>query len=79
MAPVCPAHSGIDARVTAVEDEIADHRVTIQKIQNRPPAWCTLVISLLMFALGWTVNAKKAGLAPGPETRTQQTTENRNY
>jgi hypothetical protein len=79
MPPVCPAHSGIDARVTAVEEEVADHRVMLRRLQNRPPAWVTLVIGLLTFALGWTVNAKKAGLDPGPETRTQQSTENRNY
>ena len=80
MAPLCPAHSGIDARVTIVEDTMALHSVTIQKIQNRPPAWCTLVISLLTFALGWTVSIKPAEVVnhtPGP--RTQQTTETRGF
>jgi len=44
--------------VTIVETATAEHRILIRKIQNRPPAWVTLVISLLTFALGWTVNAK---------------------
>ena len=77
--PLCPAHSGIDARVTIVEETTALQAVAIQKIQNRPPAWCTLVISLLTFALGWTVSLKPAvdDHAPGP--RAQQSTETRNY
>ena len=37
---------------------------SIQKIQNRPPAWCTLVISILTFALGWTVSIKPAESQP---------------
>ena len=79
MAPLCPAHSGFDARIKTVEDEVADHRVMLRKIQNRPPAWVTLVIGLLTFALGWTINAKRAGLIPGTDPRTQQTTENRGF
>jgi hypothetical protein len=77
--PLCPAHSGIDARVTIVEETTAMNTATIQKIQNRPPAWCTLVISLLTFALGWTVSLKPAVDDHAPAPRTQQSTETRNY
>jgi hypothetical protein len=79
MPPVCPAHSGIDARVTAVEEEVADHRVMLRRLQNRPPAWVTLVIGLLTFALGWTVSLKPAVDDHAPAPRTQQSTETRNY
>ena len=79
MAPLCPAHSGFDARIKTVEDEVADHRVMLRKIQNRPPAWVTLVIGLLTFALGWTINAKTAGLAHDTEPRTQHETVNRDH
>jgi hypothetical protein len=76
---LCAAHSGIDARVTIVEETTALHAVAIQKIQNRPPAWCTLVISILTFALGWTVSLKPAVDSHAPAPRTQQSTETRNY
>ncbi len=76
---LCAAHSGIDARVTIVEETTALHAVAIQKIQNRPPAWCTLVISILTFALGWTVSLKPAVDDHAPAPRTQQTTETRGF
>jgi len=74
MPPLCQEHSGLTARVTTVETEIADHRVMLRKIQNRPPAWCTLVISLLTFALGFTVKAHAADLTHPPEQTTVNVT-----
>jgi len=62
MPPVCPQHSGFDARITSVESEVADHRIMIRKIHNRPPAWVTIVIGLLTFALGWSAKAKSREL-----------------
>ena len=71
MPPLCPQHSGLDERVTANTKAIETHADILRKIQSRPPAWCTLVISLLTFSLGFTLNAKKAGVIQSPEPRTQ--------
>lgn len=59
----CPAHSGVVARVTAVErdrgsdreENMAEHAKlweAMEAVRNRPPAWAVAVIGCLCAALG---------------------------
>ena len=59
MAPAtskCEQHSGHESRLKALEESDKDQWEIIRRIQNRPPAWVTLVIGLLTFALGYAMN-----------------------
>ena len=57
----CKAHSGIDQRLTGLENDTKDQWTAINQLRNRLPTWATIVISLLTFLLG--VTATYAGLA----------------
>jgi hypothetical protein len=45
---MCQNHSGISARVDTLEESDRRQWDVIDKIQNRPPAWVTLVVSILL-------------------------------
>lgn len=42
---VCPAHSGVIARVETLEGDHKDLWDAINFLRNRPPVWCTFLIS----------------------------------
>ena len=48
----CKGHSGIDSRLESLEHNRDEAWGAIDKLQNRLPAWATVLISLLTFALG---------------------------
>lgn len=52
---LCSAHSGIDERLSNVEDETKKQWKILDQLRNRLPVWATLVISLLTFLLGASV------------------------
>jgi len=59
----CDLHSGIGAKVESLEksdvqqwSELHLVNAKIERIMNRPPVWTTVVISVLTFALGFTLN-----------------------
>lgn len=55
----CPAHSGITEALqnlynkdNQLEETDKEQWEQIRRLQNRPPVWTTIVISVLTFALG---------------------------
>lgn len=52
----CTDHSGCSTDIINLKQSDRDQWDAINKIQNRPPVWATLVISLLTFALGFTLS-----------------------
>lgn len=52
----CPAHSGIDTDIANIKLDVSAQWSAIDKLRNRPPVWATVVISVLMFALGFTLS-----------------------
>lgn len=48
----CKTHSGFESRLEALESDRTEQWEVIDKLRNRLPAWATLTISLLTFALG---------------------------
>lgn len=57
---ICPHHSGLDERIKNNTEAIVVHDEILRKLQNRPPAWVTIIIGLLTFALGWSVKSRPA-------------------
>ncbi len=48
----CENHS---VRIEHLEKADEDKQTWLEKLQNRPPVWCTVVISLLTFLLGMAI------------------------
>ncbi len=73
----CEAHS---EAIETLKDSDKRQWDTLDRIMLRPPVWCTIVISLLTFALGFTaaikVNSTKAtalhSTAPISQVQTHQ-------
>ena len=49
---VCKQHSGLVQMVKDVRDDTGKQWTEIDKIKNRPPVWCTVVIAVLSASLG---------------------------
>ena len=49
---VCKSHSGLVQMVKDVKDDTGKQWTEIDKIKNRPPVWCTVVIAVLSASLG---------------------------
>ncbi len=49
----CGEHS---EAIATLKRDTADQWAAIDKLRNRPPVWATVVISVLTFALGFTLN-----------------------
>jgi hypothetical protein len=49
---LCKAHSGFNARLEKIEDDTEKQWTVLDKLQNRPPVWATVVIALLTGLLG---------------------------
>ena len=49
---VCKQHSGMLQMVEDVRDDTNKQWTEINRIKNRPPVWCTVVIALLSASLG---------------------------
>lgn len=52
MDDKCPAHSGIEKEIEALQGSDRDQWDAINHLRNRLPVWATLLISVLTFALG---------------------------
>jgi hypothetical protein len=52
MGEKCLAH---EEAISNLKDSDKSQWSAIRDVQNRPPVWCTVVISLLTFALGFVV------------------------
>ncbi len=50
---ICGEHS---KAIEVLEKDNTDQWAAIDKLRNRPPVWATVVISVLTFALGFTLN-----------------------
>jgi hypothetical protein len=55
----CQEHSGFSEAIETLKQSDKDQWEAIKKIQNRPPVWATVVISLLTFLLGISVAGLK--------------------
>ena len=49
---VCKQHSGMLQMVEDVRDDTNKQWTEINRIKNRPPVWCTVVIAVLSASLG---------------------------
>lgn len=49
---VCNKHTGVVAKINGLQETTQRHEKLIQNLQNRLPAWATLLISILTFMLG---------------------------
>ena len=52
---LCPQHSGIITDIMNLKNSEKEQWDAIKGLQNRLPVWATLMISVLMFALGATM------------------------
>ncbi len=55
------------ASINGLREDVNRHEELLQKVQNRPPVWCTIIISVLTFALGWTLNYARTNVAIQPK------------
>lgn len=55
MGETCQAHSGIIQDISNLKESDERQWEIINKLQNRLPAWATLIISLLTFFLGLAI------------------------
>jgi len=57
----CEAHSGLEARMVSLEKSNDELWKALNSVRNRPPVWCTLIISLLTFGMGFVTALKIKG------------------
>ena len=50
---LCEQHSGIVSDVTTLKESDKEQWAAINKVRDRPPVWCTVVIALLTAAVAW--------------------------
>jgi hypothetical protein len=60
-SPRCEDHSGCIARIDNLEDSNVEIWKDLNSLRNRPPVWCTVIISLLTFGMGFIVALKVNG------------------
>jgi len=49
---VCKEHSGLVQMIEDTKDDTDKQWSEINRIKNRPPVWCTVVIAVLSASLG---------------------------
>jgi len=53
MTEHCGDHSGHNSRLVSLETSDNRQWAAIDKLQNRPPVWATVVIAVLSAAVAW--------------------------
>ena len=54
---VCKQHSGLVQTIADVKDDTSKQWLQIDAIKNRPPVWYTIVVTLVMTAMGALVGS----------------------
>ena len=53
MSAKCEEHSGVCEAIATLKKSDAEQWVVIRKIQNRPPVWTTLLLTVMGGGIGW--------------------------
>jgi len=61
----CKYHEGHEARITSNTKRIENHDKLLVQIQKRPPAWASLLMTVMGVALGAVSGIAAAGIWGG--------------